>query len=166
MKALLVSAAAAGLLIATPAFAQAGPTATANANADAEIVQPISVKTVKGLSFGRLAAFNTASTVTVDASGNLAPSAPGMVISGSTGSAAEFAVKGAPNLAYSTSVPATVTLNGAGAPMTANLSKSGGNPTLDANGDDSFKVVGALTVNGNQAAGAYTGSFQVSVQYN
>lgn len=166
MKALLVSAAAIGLLSAAPAFAQAGPSSTANAGASAEIVAPIAVTKTADLDFGRLAAFASPADVSVDAGGTLSPSAPGMVISGSTGSAAAFDVTGAPSLAYSTTIPASVTLTGAGADMIADLSKDGGAAALSATGTDSFKVVGTLHVGGGQTPGAYAGSFDVSVQYN
>jgi len=166
MKALLVTAAAIGLLATTPAFAQAGPQSTANATADAEIVAPIAVANTAPLSFGRLAAYHSASTVSVDASGNLTPSNPGMVIAGSTGSAAAFNVTGAVGLAYTTSIPASVSLTGTGTPMSASLSKSGGAANLDASGADSFKVIGTLTVGADQTPGAYSGSFTVGVQYN
>lgn len=169
MKALLVSAAAAGLLIATPAFAQAGPTATANANADAVIVQPIAVVNTSGLNFGRIAADSAASTVTIDSAGGRTGSLPNVLImTGSNPSAAGFDVTGAAGLAYSITVPATTTLNGPnGNSMVATLNPSKTSGTLSSPaGTDSFSVGGSLAVGANQAAGAYKGSFQVAVQYN
>jgi hypothetical protein len=166
MKALLVSAAAVGLLTAAPAFAQAGPSASATANADAEIVAPIAIAKTADLNFGRIAADAAPGTVSVDASGNLSSSSPNLVISGSTGSAAAFHVTGAANLAYSSTVPATVSLSDGTNTMTAAIGRVGGDPTLDGTGADDFNVTGTLTVGAGQAAGNYSGSFSVSVQYN
>lgn len=176
MKALLVSAAAIGLLSAAPAFATgAGPTTTANGTADAEIVAPISVNPATGggnLNFGRIAADTVASTVTVDDADNRTSSTPNVLIAGgATPTAAHFDVGGAPGLAYTATTPATTTIDdaGTGAPMTVHLvqySNGDASYVLDSVGADSFIVGGTLDVGANQTAGAYTGTFTVSVQYN
>jgi hypothetical protein len=167
MKALLVSAAAIGLLSAAPAFAQAGPTSTASAGADAVIVTPISVINVEGenLDFGTIAADTAAGTVTVDGAGGLTSSSPNLIVTGSTGNAAAFDVSGQANLAYTATIDPSVTLSGPGTDMSATLTKYGGAAALDGTGSDSFTVGGTLSVGANQAAGSYTGSFDVSVAY-
>lgn len=167
MNRLLVSAAVLGLISSSSAFAQAGPSDSASAPASAVIVAPISVTNTNesSLSFGQIAADAAPGTVSVDAGGNLSSSTPNLVIDGSTGSAATFAVEGAPNLAYSTDIPTPISLTGPGTAMSASVSKSGGATNLDASGDDSFSVVGTLTVGADQAAGAYSGTVNVTVQY-
>ena len=167
MKALLVSAAAVGLLSAAPAFAQAGPTSTANANADAVIVTPISVINVEGskLSFGTIAS-GDGGTITVLGDGSISSSDPNMLITGSAGDAAEFHVTGQANLAYTATVDSTVTLsNGSDPDMTATLVPDGVAATLDSLGVDDFSVGGVLTVPAGQGSGSYTGTFAVSVAY-
>ena len=163
MKALLVSAAAIGLLAATPAFASAGPQSQAQAGASAEIVAPISVVSDgTSLNFGRIAAGN-GGTVTVDGAGTLTSSDPNMLIVGSTGSAAGFNVTGGAGLAYTRTVDATVAVGD----MTATLVPYGGAASLsDPGGLDSFKVGGTLTVPAGHAAGNFSGLFTVKVQYN
>lgn len=168
MKLLLATAAVAATLIATPAFAQAGPTSTANASADAVIVQPIAVTLGNGgLNFGRIAADNAASTVTVNTAGVRSSSSPNVLImTGSSPSAALFNVTGAAGLGYNISVPASVSLTSGPNSMTASLNGSATSGTLNASGADSFTVGGVLNVGANQAAGAYQGTFSVSVVYN
>jgi len=167
MKALLVSAAAVGLLTATPAFAQAGPTATANGTADAIIVQPISVAQASGgaLNFGKIAAI--AGTVTVNPDSTFG-STPNMIVDDTDIQAATFNVTGEPNLGYSISLPsATTTIDdaGAGVPMSVALNLGATSGVLSAGGGGSFNVGGVLSVANGQLAGSYTGTFQVQVQY-
>lgn len=172
MKALLVSAAAVGLFAAAPAFAQAGAPASATATADAVIVQPISIVKNTDLNFGRIAPNATSSIVFINNDGTRTSSAPSVLIAGgATPSIATFTISGEKGLAYSVTRPATVTLTGpAGSTAmvaTLGLGTAAGGGTLDATtGTASFSQGGALAVGGNQAPGAYSGSFAVSVQYN
>lgn len=168
MKALLVSAAAAGLIVATPAFAQAGPSATAQGvTADATIVQPIAVNQTQGLNFGSIAA--EAGTVTVTAAG-ASSSSPGMLVPGATPAAGIFAVTGEPGLSYTNTVDAHATLTNTAdstATMVADLTPSAAGGTLSSpGGGDTFNVGGVLHVAAGQKPGSYHGSYNVSVQYN
>jgi hypothetical protein len=171
MKALLATAAAAAFVIATPAFASAGPTSSANANADAVIVKPISITKVTDLNFGRIAADTAASTVTIANDGTRTSSTPNVLIAaGSSPTAATFTVAGEPNLAYTASLAAsTIQLVGATvlqAPMSAALTLVQGATALDGSGADTVSVGGALSVGANQASGSYHGTLTVNVQYN
>jgi len=166
MKALLATAAAAAFVIATPAFAQAGPTSSVNADADATIVTPIHVSQTTGLNFGSIAAI--AGTVTVGSNG-ASTSSPNMLVPGVTPTAGLFAVTGEPGLAYSNTVAGDVTLTNttdSNATMSATLSPSAPGGTLSTTGTDSFTVGGVLTVADAQKPGSYSGTYSVSVQYN
>ena len=167
MNRLLVSAAVLGLISTTPAFAQAGPGDSATAPAVAEIVQAISVTSDESsLSFGQIAApVDVAGTVSVDASGNLTPSDPSLLITGTTGSAAGFNVQGGPGLAYTPSVSTPVTLSSGVNEMTADVNTTGNAASLNGSGSDTFQVVGTLNVGTNQPAGVYNGTVNVSVVY-
>ena len=167
MKRLLISAAVVGLFSAAPVFAQAGPSDSASAPANAIIVAPISVTNTNesSLSFGQIAADAAPGTVSVAANGALSSSTPNLVVDGSTGSAATFSVTGAANLAYSTNIPSPISLTGPGNAMSATVSKSGGSTNLSAVGADSFSVVGTLTVGAAQTPGAYSGTVNVTVVY-
>ena len=167
MKALLVSAAAIGLLSAAPAFAQAGPTSTANGSADAIIVTPISVTTNNAsggaINFGKIAAIQ--GTVTVAPNGSYT-SAPNMIVDPAGIHAAHFDVSGQSGLAYNVSLPsATTTIDdaGAGTPMGVALTLGSTSGVI---GDTGFDVGGVLSVANGQLAGTYHGTFQVQVQYN
>ena len=166
MKALLVTAAAVGLLASTPAFASAGAPANANATADAVIVQPIAIQKVTDLNFGRIAADSNAGTVTVDNSGNRTSSnPPSLLIGGTAPSAATFTVSGEPNLAYTASLTSsTISLTGAGT-MSAALTLQQAGPSLNGSGASSVSVGGVLSVGANQAAGTYQGTMTVNVSY-
>ena len=170
MKALLATAAAAAFVIATPAFAQAGPQTNATANADAVIVTPISIIKTADLNFGRIAADTAASTVTIDVSGNRTSSNPNVLIAaGSSPTAAAFTVTGEPGLAYTPTFQTTpIALNGptGSTPMSASLAGLADSFTLDSSGNAHITVGGVLSVGANQTAGAYHGTLQVNVQYN
>lgn len=174
MKALLVSAAALGLLSAAPAFAQAGPVSpSASAQAEAIVVAPISVTLVEGtkLNFGKIAAPATGQpggTITVNAAGVASSSTPNLLVNPNESDAADFAVKGGAGLAYTTALSSgTISLTGSnGGTMTVTLNKVGGSGNLDSNGDASFTVAGSVAVSANQTPGSYTGSFSVTAQYN
>ena len=72
MKRLLVSAAVLGLLAAAdPAFAQAGPTASASANANANIVGVIGITKANDMTFGNLVSPATPTDVVMAATGTL-----------------------------------------------------------------------------------------------
>ena len=165
MKALLVSAAAIGLLTTTPAFAQAGPSDPATATADAIIVAPINVENVDGLNFGKIAA--TAGTVTVNPDGTFA-SSPDMLVDTAGIGAADFTVSGENGLAYLASLDSgsvTLTRVGGSETMGASLNLSAAPVGGRIVGTDNFSVGGVLTVATGQIPGAYTGSFGVTVQY-
>ena len=56
-----------------------------------------------------------------------------------------------------------MTLSGAGDDMTATLTNDGGGALTG--GTDTFNVGGTLSVGANQAAGSYSGTYTVSVNY-
>lgn len=63
-------------------------------------------------------------------------------------------------------VPGSVTLTETGgATMSATLNSSAASLTLAGTAADAFSVGGTLNVGGSQAAGAYAGTFTVTVNY-
>jgi hypothetical protein len=75
-------------------------------------------------------------------------------------------VDGDPNRAYTTTLDPTVTLFGGfgASPMTADLTQDS-NGALILFGSDVIFIGGTLNVGVNQSPGAYTGSFNVTVDY-
>jgi Mat/Ecp fimbriae major subunit len=169
MKRLLVSAALLGLLSSAPAFGQAAP-ASAVANANAEVVNRITLTKTADLNFGKIAADTNSGTVTVSTAGTRSSTSPSLLIAGTTPTAAAFTVGGTPTLGYNISLTnASITLtnttdNTKSMPATLTLSKASG--TLSAGGADTLTVGGALTVGALQAPGTYQGQMTVTVVYN
>ena len=129
----------------------------------------ISIENIQNLSFGRFVAGNGGS-VTVSTDGSR--SADGIVlIPSSQVTAAQFTVRGDPNATYSIQLPGNdlVSLTGTGIDMFINnfiSTPSGVGGQLEAGGSQALSVGGTLKVGRGQAAGGYSGSFSVTVDYN
>ena len=178
----LLSLALAGL--AAPAALARNPV-TATANSQAVIVAALSLIKIKDLNFGRIVARPTAGTVTVNANTGVC-TVTGTILETGGCHYAEFAGQGTRRMTVRFQIPATVTLTGpAGATMlvdtitlgsTPDLSYLGGNGNGLGNGNRryqissnsgifTFRIGGRLNVGANQRAGTYTGTFNVTVQY-
>ena len=144
--------------------------ANATSNASATVMTPISISNTAALRFGKFSAL-TGGTVVVSAAG--ARSATGAVVLSSTdaGGAASFAVSGDANATYAITLPNSATLTHsvdntktmAVGTFTSNPSGTG---TLSAGGAETLTVGATLTVGNAQTTGSYTGTFDVSVEYN
>ena len=151
----------------TPALAAPGDTATTQGQATAEVVAPISLAHGGGaLDFGTFTTGTGGGTVVVDATGGTA-SGDVTLVATSTESQDTFDVSGDAGRAFSISTTAGTVANGAvtmafttSAPATGTLS------TGAATGTASFDVGGTLSVNGGEAAGVYSGTYDVTVTYN
>ncbi len=147
-------------LISGSAFAQSNDSATANAAAD--IVSPIDIEPVSDLNFGKVAN-NTAGTVVVATDGN----ASGLAQIGTTSTtAANFNVTAANGFSYKISLPESVELASGANKITVDTFVHNAGSTPKGTGNAETLAVGAtLNVEANQAAGAYTGTFDVTVTY-
>lgn len=162
MKTVFIKAALAATAMASLGLgATAANAATANAEARATILSPVVVTNTSPLDYGLIAAGAGASTVAVSTAGARTCGA-GLVCTGAT-TAANFTVVGVVGQTVSVSVPANVTLSAGANNMTSTLVSSA--PTIILDGTDGFSVGGTLSVGANQAAGAYTGNFTVTVNY-
>lgn len=170
------------LLPANPAAAQ---TATTTGSSSVVIVRPLTLVKSQDLDFGRIAPSTTAGTVTLNPDLSTCAVTGGLVHAG-TCQPAEFVGMGARRMTVRFQIPTTVTLTGPGANMTVtnftldttpDLTFIGGNGNGVGNGNRryriepntgifTFRVGGRLNVNANQAGGVYTGTFNVTVQYN
>lgn len=153
-------------LAASVSFGSAAQAAaTANGTATAEILTTISVASARALNFGQIAV-NGAGTVAIAGDGTVTCSSL-LVCTGSQSTAA-FTVSGSAGSAYVTTVPASaVTLaDGAGNTMTVdNFAAHFPNGNTLVAGTSTFEVGGRLNVGATQAAGVYSGTFSVSVEY-
>ncbi len=162
VKAALILAAGAASMVSTSAHA-AGATATARA----KILKQVTVTNTSDLQFGTIVKAPGTATVSIDSTGARTCGA-GLTCTGTT-SAADFGVGGTVGEVVTVSSDATVSMtNGAGGNMTATLTPSATTLTLGAltagyNG--TFSVGGALTIAAAQADGVYSGTFNVTVNY-
>lgn len=158
----IVLAAAAIGFIAAPMSANA---ADATGDATATIVAPLAISKTTDLGYGTVSPSATAGTVTMTVGGTRTGDANVELLSTDTGSAALFAVTGEGTSTFSTTVDATVTMNGpSSATMSSTLVENA--PTALTGGTAAINVGGVLSVGANQTAGAYTGTFNITVAYN
>ncbi|MDX9862163.1 MAG: DUF4402 domain-containing protein [Rhodospirillales bacterium] len=165
-----IVAVAAGFALGSMAAtaAQAQTSASATTGASVTIAAPIAVTKTADLSFGMVVPSATAGTVVVSAAGVRSVSG-GVSEFGGTVTAAAYSVTGYASNAYAIALPTTATLTGPGSTtMTAGTftHSAGSSPALDSSGNGTFSVGATLSVGANQAAGAYSGTFDVSVNYN
>jgi spore coat protein U-like protein len=142
----------------------------------AVLATPVVVSKTADLSFGKFAA-SGAGSITISTSG--ARTVSGGVLAAADGpamTAASFVVSGAAGAGYSITHGGTSTLSRTGGPDTMPMTKftavgadnrPTGAPGGILNGGAQTIYVGAtLDVGANQAAGAYTGTVSVTVEYN
>lgn len=154
------------LAFSAPAFSQL----TASATASAVIIAPLSIAKDIDLHFGTAWRGTTAGTVVLT-SGNVRSQTGGVTLSGlaPTATVASFTISGEPTRAITITLPsADVTITDGTNNMIVNAFEStpaAGTYTLGA-ATTTLTVGATLNVLANQPSGAYTGSFNVSVNYN
>jgi hypothetical protein len=141
--------------------------ATANAQATATIVTPISIsKTGGDLAFGKIVPSSTAGTVIVTPVGDISATDGATIFQNNAHSATTFKVSGESGAAYTLTFSADPLEGPTGsANMTVDTFTHNANLTL-AGGEETFGVGATLHVDADQAAGEYAGEFTVTVAYN
>lgn len=130
------------------------------------------VISTQDLSFGAFAA-GTGGTVTISPQGARTATGDVTLMTGglaSQGSSASFDLTGSPNATYQITLPTdnAVTLTGSqGGSMSLSsfTSSPSGQGQLNASGTQTVYVGAALGVGSNQAAGSYSGSFNVTMVF-
>jgi hypothetical protein len=155
------------LFATTQAFSQTNPTESATADASATIIMPIAITNTDGLSFGNLIASTSVGTATVSATSTPTISYDGISAPATEGdiSAATFTVTGFSDSFYDITLPTSTTISNGSATMTLNAFTHNASEVLDG-GTETFQVGATLNVAAEQAAGDYSGTFEVSVNYN
>jgi hypothetical protein len=162
MNKLLISAGAlAATALSTPAFAATSNQASATASVN--IVSPLTLTNDTGLDFGTVVGPFAGQTVEVAIDGSR--TCGGLTCSGSP-SAANFTVAGSASQNLKVTVDPTVSLTSGSNTLSVDLSTDlPTGVTTDASGAASFGVGGSLTIPANTPDGAYSGSFNVQVDY-
>lgn len=169
--------AAFGAALAAASLAtSANAAATATATATAEVLNSLTLTADSALDFGQIAAngggtvavsYNNTKTTSSLSSGN-------PLVSTGTVAPAAFSVTGSANATVGITLPTSAstltwqgTWTGVGAAPTMSLDSFNGlgAVALNASGAGSFNVGGTLHVGANQYPGTYSGTFDVSVEY-
>ncbi len=139
---------------------------SAEADVIITLLAPISISTGANMDFGTMLTTGTAGTVTVTPAG--ARSSVNVDLFGGVPSAASFDVTGEGGENYSITLPSSTTLSSGGNTMTVDTLNhdAGASPKLPVGGSETFNVGATLSVGAAQAAGTYSGTFSVTVNYN
>jgi Mat/Ecp fimbriae major subunit len=165
-KMILKSAVLGAVMAAATLGATSAHAASATGTAKAKILRQITLTNTSDLEFATVISGANASTVAVSTSGAVTCGA-NLTCTGTT-TAANFNVQGTNNAVVLVGGDASVTLNGSlGGTMSATLDYSATSVTLANSGPTggSFQVGGTLSVGVNQASGDYTGTFNVTANY-
>lgn len=135
--------------------------------ATAKVVSPVTLVKTADLLFGTIIPTMTAGTVTMSPIGGRTSS--NVTLSTiALGNAAAFYLTGKSGSGFSIVLPSNITLTGPGASMQLSVFKS--TPSLvgsfNTSGNATVNVGATLAVGANQAAGVYSGSFSITVDYN
>lgn len=159
-----------GVISVVPAYVYA---ATATANGTADVVAAISIAKASGgdLGFGYVVASGTAGTAVVGTNNARSCTGGATCVAGGTMSAADFTVSGQANYTYAITLPSSTTLSdGEATPTTMTVNTFTSSPsatgTLSSTGSQALTVGATLQVGANQRADGYTGTFNVTVEYN
>lgn len=137
---------------------------SATGSASVEIRQPLVVSQTTPMNFGSVSA-ESADILTLTPAGAISSQNGARVGAGSI-VPGQFLAVGSNNSAVTISFT-NATLAGAGAPMTMNnlTHDAGSTPSFSADGKLAFAVGADLIINDAQAPGVYSGTYEVSVNY-
>ena len=153
-------------LLSASQLAHAAP-ATQPGTTQTIILNPLTATTVQDLDFGQLIPGATAGTVVINPVNSARTTTGGTLPAGGAPSSAIFVGVARPDRMVHLNLPnGSITLtNGTGGTMTVNNFTTDGNINrrTDANGIIAFRVAATLNVAANQPDGAYSGTFNVTL---
>lgn len=165
---------AAAALAATPSYAQF---ATEKVDAEVVVVRPLSFIEVDSLHFGNILASNVAGSVVIAPNGTRTRTG-GVTLAGGSPHAAAFAGMGTPNQRVDISLSTNaIWIYGPGTRMRVRAFVIGSTPTAvltttprrfriaSSNGLFDFPVGATLDVGASQLPGIYTGTWNITLQY-
>lgn len=169
--------AACALLMATAVAAPAHAQQTAQGQAEAILLRPLSFFKVNDLDFGDIIPSATAGTVTLEPDGSRSRTG-GVTLAGNGGEPARFAGLGSLNRQVNIALGSnTIFITGPGTRMRVRTFTIGSTPTAVLStaptrfritaplGNYNFPVGATLEVGANQASGDYSGTFTITLDY-
>ncbi|MGD8570671.1 MAG: DUF4402 domain-containing protein [Gammaproteobacteria bacterium] len=150
--------------LTVPAFA-----ASAQATVSVKVVRHITVTNKANMSFGHLSVGETAGAVVLGQDGSRNPTGGVILETGGSSTPASFTATGEPNTSFAVTLPEFITMTDSGGnAMTVDSfnSTAGNTGKFDDTGKQELNVGATLRVNANQALGNYTGSMNISINYN
>lgn len=165
-----LSAVAVAMTMAMGSGAVHAQSASGDITAAATVVRSLQIIASSGLNFGTLSPSATQGTVVLDPSGSRSATGGVTLISTSAGTASTVSLQGTPALSYSVALPSSVTLNGnnGGTMALSSLTTSlqGNTGSIASDGSGNFAIGGTLAVAAAQAVDNYSGTFQVTLNWN
>ena len=160
-----------GIALAALSSGALADSVSADVSASATLVRTLAITSTTGLSFGTLAPSGTAGTVVIAPDGARSVTGGVTLLSANVGSAGAVNLVGTASLAYTVTMPTSVTLTAAGGSQTMTLSSlttnlTGAAGTLNSTGNGNFSIGGSLAVGANQAVASYAGIVPVTVNWN
>ena len=150
------------LILASLGLAGSALAAQATGDAKATVLTPIAIEKGQELNFGVFSA-PTAGTVVIS-SGGARSQTGGVVLVGTGGQQGTFTVTGTGTQTFGITYPGSVNLSNGSETMA--LLVTGASSGALTGGTATINVGGTLTVGANQAAGEYTGTYTMTVEYN
>ncbi len=153
------------MLAASPAYA-----AERDGDAEAEILEQITLTQVSGLDFGTIIPSSTPGRINVRRNNDTCRARGGVTLVGTDCQRGEFLITGPSRQRVRitlASAPITLTQQSGSATMVMDRVRINGgrNKRLNAAGQRTFYVSGRLQVGANQDPGIYDGTFNVTVDY-
>lgn len=179
MMALIVMAMMAGVTTKVMAQTQTSATLSTSTSVGVKLIVPMGVSETSALHFGTLILKDAlAGTCTLPSNSTTRSFSSNIVASGIGTQAknAAYDVTGTKNSTYLLTLPTSVIVTEPGANKTMTIDNfkasftngavNATSSTLGSDGKDHFTVGGTLNIGADQAGGVYTGTFNVTVDYN
>lgn len=139
--------------------------ATLHGEAKAQILQQITSATAGTLDFGKVVPTSVLGTVSIAPDGTITNAGGAKYVAGSGAHVANLTFTGEPSQNISIDAPESVTIiNGANS-MTVEFNYPELPTVIGANGTAGLEYGGILNVGANQAAGVYSGTYDIYVTY-
>lgn len=133
--------------------------------AKAQILQQITSATAGVLDFGKVVPTAASGTITINADGTLTNAGGARYIPNSGAAVATLSFSGQPNQNISITAPDSATILNGSESMTVNFNYPTLPTSIGAAGSVSMPYGGTLNVGANQAAGIYSGTYDIFVTY-